>query len=256
MKSNVIGRISAIARIELIKYFRQPMVIVFAVVFPGFWIIMNGLMYGNDPSSLFNGIGTIDYMLPAYSFLIILVTGLSSLPQTMAKNIETGVIRRYAYTPIKKHEFLLGIILGNIIASLLSLLVLFSIALIKYDVSVPTRISSILLFVITSVFISVGICSFGLIIANVVKGFQSALSVSLLIYFALLFLSGCSVPLEILPKGFQEVTAYIPFTHMVRLLQNIWLERNGKMGLYCGSTIICSLLFIVLSIKSFKWVKK
>ena len=135
-------------------------------------------------------------------------------------------------------------------------MVLFSIALIKYDVAVPIRVSSILLFIITFMFISVGICSFGLMIANIVKGFQSALSVSLLIYFALLFLSGCSVPLEILPKGFQDVTSYIPFTHMVRFLQNIWLERSEKMGLYCGSTIIFSLMFIALSIKSFKWVKR
>lgn len=102
-------------QLEVKKYFRQPMTVGFGVIFPLIWIIINGSLYGNTSSLMLDGFGTIDFMFPAYVFMIILVTGLSSLPLVLAKNYESKTIMRYSFTPLKKYQYLLSIYLGGFI---------------------------------------------------------------------------------------------------------------------------------------------
>ncbi|HEX7432821.1 MAG TPA: hypothetical protein VF326_04140, partial [Anaerolineaceae bacterium] len=53
----------------------------FVLAFPLMMLIMFGAMYGNDPSPLFNGKGTMDVTVPGYIVsLVIGTTGFLSLP--------------------------------------------------------------------------------------------------------------------------------------------------------------------------------
>lgn len=158
------------------------MVIAFALLFPTFWTIMNAVMFGNEPTPMFGGVGTIDFMVPAFSFLVLLVTGLSSLPIELARNIESKAIKRYSFTPITKMEYIIALIMGNFATSVISLVVLFGVAIFGYDIQYPDLPRTII-YIIVIFALAIAVSSFGMFLASIIKGFQSTLSVALLLYF-------------------------------------------------------------------------
>jgi len=239
-------------KIEIKKYIRQPMVLAFGVVFPIFWVIMNGAMFKNEPSPLFGGIGTVDFMFPAFIFLIILVAGLSSLPLVIAKNYELKAIRRYSFAPVKRSQYLMALYLGSFITVIFPAIVMYIVAFLTYDILTPS-LWGILLMGIAILVISVTISSLGILLASTIKGFQSTLSVSFLLYFVLLFISGASVPMPVLPDVIQQVSNYIPFARMVRLLQNIWHQNTTDLFINVSVTALTSAICFGLALLTFKW---
>lgn len=240
-------------QLEVKKYFRQPLTIGFGVIFPILWAMFNGSFYGNAPSSLFEGVGTIDFMFPAYVFMIILVAGLSSLPLVIAKNYEDKVILKYSFTPLKKHQYLLALYLGGFLLVMISTLTMFLINYWLFDLQVPPIIN-LLAFLLVVFIVFCGIASLGIIIASVIKGLQETLSIALLTYFSLLFLSGATVPLPVFPlavRNFSET--YVPYTKVVKLLQNIWLNQVESVRVNFVTTMLISGVMFFLGLKAFRW---
>ena len=81
-------------------FLREPVGAFFTLVFPLMMLFLFGSIYGNDPSPLFNGQGTIDVSIPAYTAMIIATTGLMGLTITMAAYRENGILRRLRTTPV------------------------------------------------------------------------------------------------------------------------------------------------------------
>lgn len=243
-----------LTKLEIVKYLRQPMVVGFGVVFPIAWILMNGVMFGNDPSPLLNDMGTVDFMLPAYVFMIALVSGLSSLPLTISRNYDTKAIVRYSFTPIRKSQYICAVLLGNFLMVMLSAVMMFIVADIKYDLAIPAA-GNILLTILAILVISVGVASFGVLLASVIKGFQSTLAVSLFVYFILLFITGATVPLPVMPAAFTDVSNWIPFSYMVLLLQDIWHAAYDTLTKDLLITLITTVACFVPAILLFRWKK-
>lgn len=240
-------------KLEIKKYFRQPMTIGFGIIFPLTWIIINGEIYGNEPSKVFGDVGTVNFMFPAYVFMIMLVTGLSSLPLVISKNYENKAIVRYSFTPVKRYQYLLALFLGGFMIVVISGLTMLIAGKLLYDLQLPD-LARMAVFIPTVFILFVGVASLGIIIASLLKSFQSTLSTSLFVYFILLFLSGAAVPLPVLPEAFQKFTMrFIPYSRMVQLLQGIWLGNYADMG---SNVMISAVLVIVsfaLANKLFKW---
>lgn len=243
-------------KLEIKKYFRQPMTIGFGVVFPIAWIIINGELYGNESSKLLGGVGTVSFMFPAYIFMIMLVTGLSSLPLILSKNYENKAILRYSFTPVKRYQYLLALFLGGFMLVMISTITMLITGRLLYNLEIP-NVERMLLFVPTIFLLFVGVASLGIIIASLMKSFQSALSISLFAYFILLFLSGATIPLPVLPEKFQEfVMTYVPYSRMVLLLRNIWLGTKDNLLLNILISGIVIMLSFYLANKLFKWKNK
>lgn len=246
--SNVI----ALTKLELIKYIRQPLVVGFGILFPVMWVFINGAMFSNNPSPLFGGVGTVDYMFPAYIFMVALVSGLSSLPQVLAKNYEARVVTRYSFTPITKVQYITSLVLGNAAMVILSSIVLFLTAKIAFDISIPGVLNTFL-FLIVILLVCSAISCLGILIANLINGFQSVLSVSLFVYFAMLFLTGAAIPMPVLPEVLQDISYFIPLSQMVFFLQSIWLQAYDGLLIQGVTTMTCVLLFLILAVFTFRW---
>jgi len=81
-------------------FLREPVGAFFTLVFPLMMLFLFGSIYGNTPTPIFNGYGTIDISIPAYTAMIVATTGLMGLTITLAANRENGVLRRLRTTPI------------------------------------------------------------------------------------------------------------------------------------------------------------
>lgn len=246
------NNIFAVTKYETLKIIRQPIVIFFGMVFPVAWTVMNAMMWGDAPNPKFDGKGTIEFMIPAFMFLIILVNGLSNIPLVLSKNIESNVIRRYALTPLTKIQYIFGILLSNVLMVSFSSLVMIIVAKVGYRISIPD-ISNMLLIFFIVIILSIGVASFGITLACICKGFQTTMAVSLLTYFLLLFITGASVPLPVLPDSMQKFSQYIPFTQMVNLLQDCWFSNIGDVVIPLVVSVCTVVVSIILGFITFRW---
>lgn len=249
--------VPALVKVELLKYARQPIVIGFGVAFPLAWVAINGMMSFGPPGSaeaLFGGHKTLDFMFPAYIFMIALVSGLSSLPQMLAKNYEAKAIVRYGFTPITKTEYLLSLFVGNLAMVLLSTVAMFVLAWAAFGLMVPSA-GNILLTLAVVVVSCFAVSALGVLIANVVPGFQATLSVSLFVYFVFLFISGAAIPLPVLPETLRTVTQFVPFTYAVSLLQDVWLGMWDHAGVDAAATLLMAAVFVMAAALTFRWAK-
>jgi ABC-2 type transport system permease protein len=68
----------------------------------------------------------------------------------------------------------------------------------------------------------------------------------------MMFLSGVAFPPEIMPEGVRAAANWLPLTHVVILLQNLWFGQ----GWHSPSVIILGLMLVlgtVVSVYTFRW---
>ena len=72
----------------------------FTLVFPTMMLVLFGSIYGNNPIYPGAEVGMIDVSVPAYCVMVIGVTGLMSLPLTLAEYKEKKIYKRFDATPV------------------------------------------------------------------------------------------------------------------------------------------------------------
>ena len=58
--------------VSLKLYLREPITVFFTLGFPIMLVLIFGGMYGNQPSPMFGGYGSMDVSMPGYTALILL----------------------------------------------------------------------------------------------------------------------------------------------------------------------------------------
>lgn len=81
---DIMKKLLTVFRIEALLFLRDFYGFFFTFVFPLLMLLLYGSIYGNEPSAYFGGRGTMDVSVPAYSAMIIGVTGLMAFPLTLA----------------------------------------------------------------------------------------------------------------------------------------------------------------------------
>jgi len=87
----------------------------------------------------------------------------------------------------------------------------------------------------------------GFFIAAVFKSGKVAQVVSYIVYFVMIFLSGATIPLEIMPENMRVYANILPLTHVVSLLQNTFAgqpiaEQFTAILVLFGIIIVCGVL--------------
>jgi ABC-2 type transport system permease protein len=92
-------------------------------------------------------------------------------------------------------------------------------------------------FVAAFLFVQASVYGIGFLIASAVPNVKTANLVCTLVYFPTLFLSGATVPYEIMPKGLQIFSNVFPLTQGIKIL------KGAVLGLDLGADL---LRFVVL----------
>ncbi|HBN97261.1 MAG TPA: ABC transporter permease, partial [Firmicutes bacterium] len=190
----------------------------FALAFPIMMLLLFGAMYGNEPSSLTGDRGTVDLMLPAYTCMIVAVTGLMSLPLTVANYREQKILKRFMATPIQPMQILVSQVVVNSITTVAGIGLLLVVAKLVYSVQF---FGNVLTTLMAFLLVMISMFSLGLVIAGVTPNARAATSLAFILYFPMLFLSGASIPLYIMPKGMIVISKLLPLTYGVRLLSGV-----------------------------------
>jgi ABC-2 type transport system permease protein len=230
---------------------REPIATFFTLAFPPLLVVLFGAMYGNEPTPMFGGYGTIDISMPAYTGLILGTVGLLSVPITISGYRDTGVLRRFQATPMQPRTYILADIVANLVVTLLGMVGLVLVGWLLYRIRFQGQVVAVILAV---VFCGLAMFSIGYVIASLAPSARTAQVIGLVIFYPMMFLSGASMPLEIMPGTIQRIADFLPLTYVVRLLRGLWF--GDPWGDYLLETAVLAGVLVVctaLAARFFRW---
>jgi ABC-2 type transport system permease protein len=240
-----------IAGVELRLFLRNLFNVMFALIFPLIMLLLYGGIYGNKPVALFGGHGMVDIAVPAYSCMTIAITGLLCLPLTVARYRERKILKRFMATPIHPLDILLSQVLVNFVMAAASMALLIFVGKILFGLHFPGQwLPTAISFMI----ITLSMFSIGLLIAGVIPDSKASVTVSFMVYFPMLYLSGAVIPAEMLPKNIAVFAKALPLTYGVELLKGIWL--GGSLKAHFADILFLLVTFVLctgVSVKLFRW---
>ena len=232
-------------------YLREPVGAFFTLLFPPLGLILFGFIYGNDPVPLFGGRGSMDVSVPAYVGMIVGTVGLMGVPISTAAAREKGVLRRFRASPLRPLTYLGADVLVYLAMTILGVLLLFLVGRIAYDVRLEGSLPSVMAA------IGLGTLTFlalGYVLAGLAPTARVAQVVGMVLFYPMMFLSGASLPLEMLPEGVRQVSDFLPLTHVVTLVKGLWFgdgwgEHLGEVGILVGLLVVG----VAASARTFRW---
>jgi ABC-2 type transport system permease protein len=142
---------------------------------------------------------------------------------------EQGILRRFRLAPLTPAHMIGASILANYVLILPTIIVELVLARFVYHVTAFGNLFSLFVLVIF------GITSFGamgLVVASVTNTMQETQIINQLLWFALIFLSGATVPLLFLPHIVQRIGLFLPATYLVSGLQRAMVFHQGVLALW------------------------
>jgi ABC-2 type transport system permease protein len=222
---------------------RNKAFLFFGLIMPfGFFFLLAGVFAKGDP-------GAVRFLLgPVISLAVMgAFWGLSVALVTFR---EQGILRRFHVTPVTSADMLASSIVANYLLILPTIAVELLLARFIFHVTAFGNLFSLFIMVTVGV-ISFG--SMGLVIASVTNTMQETQVLNQLFWFALIFLSGATVPLSELPKAAQAVGVFLPATYLVWGLQgaiflsapvwHLWTEVLSLLGWAILTFFVAAQLF-------------
>lgn len=165
---------------------------------------------------------------------------------------EQGILRRFRLAPISPSNMIASSIVANYALIMPTVFLQLGLARFVYHVTNFGNVISLFALVI------LGITSFGalgLVVASVTNTMQETQIINQLLWFALIFLSGATVPLADMPRVVQRIGLFLPATYLVSGLQRALIYGQNMLSL--GVEIIslaawAALAFAIASLL-FRW---
>jgi len=233
--------IKLVMRTKVALFFTFFFPIIFLFVYAGIFA------HGNPAAVLyfFGPVVTMNIMGSSFWGL-----GLQSVVQR-----ERGSLRRYRLAPIGSGSMVLSSLLANYLLELPTIAILVLCARFVFHMPLSVTPLTLLILVTIGTFAFAG---FGLTIASVANTMQEAQIYNNVVWLTLLFLSGVTVPLPMLPQWIQRFAAFLPATYLVSSMQAVMV---GGQSLSNHRTelivlVIAGTFGLLFAWKLFRWEKE
>jgi ABC-2 type transport system permease protein len=240
-----------LAVVECKLYFRFPIMALFTLALPLMILILLGSIFGNEPSPLYGGYGSVDVSVPAYAAMIIAISAFISLPITLANYRERGILRRFRATPVSPAAVLGAQLVMQFLMTLLGMALLIVAGKLVYGLRFEGNALSVLAAFSLS---CLSFFAFGMILAGLIPSVRLASIVGNVLLQPMIYLSGATIPLEVMSPRMREFIRFIPLTHVVTLLRGLWVgdvwsEHQTELIVLSAILVVCS----IVAVKVFRW---
>jgi ABC-2 type transport system permease protein len=213
-------------------------------------LFLFGSMYGNEPSPLFDGYGSMDMTIPGYIATIIIgTTAFMNLPMDLAQQRQLGVLRRLRATPLRPEMVMASKLLTNLLMSRVGAVMLMISGRSAYQAQMPANWLAV---IAGGVLVAFSLYALGFAIASLVRTVNAARAVSFAIFYPMMFLSGGTIPLQFMPKSIQDISNWMPMTYAVNLMKSLWFG-NGWDATATLALLGCLAVGTVISVRFFRW---
>lgn len=237
-----------LASIETRLFFRERQAVVWTFLFPILMIWLFGEMFGGQKV---DGRSFSDIYIPSWIAVNLLTTSLYTIGTTLSTYRQTGILRRLRATPLRPFVVLGSHVFYGLIVFVMSAIVLAAFGFLFFHLSIPKYLAGTLLAILVSI---MALFPFGLFMANLAKNARTAAAMSTLLLNVMIFLSGATFPLQMMPKLLRDVAYVLPLYYVIDLVRHTWnfssfLSSRLDVFVLLGMFVV----FTVLSARFFKW---
>ena len=228
---------------------RDKTVLVFTFLFPLLFFFIFGQVMGGGRGAMINQVVTM-----------VLVMGVlgggffgGGMRATMER--EQNILRRFKVAPITPLPIIVSSLVSGVVTFLPIAVTLVVLGHYQYGMPWPAKLPSLMLFVLLGI---LAFRSLGMMVASVANSMQESQAIIQLLYFPMLFLSGATFPIEIMPNWLQTVAQFMPSTHLYAGIQAILVKQeslldNGPKVLALFATTAVG-MFVAFTL--FRWEKE
>jgi ABC-2 type transport system permease protein len=193
----------------------------------------------------------MDVTVPAYIGIIIVTVGLIGLPIQTSVNRELGILRRYRVTPLRPLTYITADVTAYWAMALVGVVLLVVVGKLVYDVQFEGNILSVLAGFTLS---TLTFLAMGFVIAGLAPSARVAQTLGMVLSYPMMFLSGATIPFELLPSGVQRIADFLPLTYVVKLMRGLWVGEPWS-DLWLEVAVLTGILAVcgVISARFFRW---
>jgi imidazolonepropionase-like amidohydrolase/ABC-type multidrug transport system permease subunit len=235
-------------RMNLRLTMRDKSVVFFNYMFPLIFFFIFGQVYHADQGG--TGLQVVTMVLS----LGILGGGFFGAGMRSVMDREANILRRFKVAPITPGPILVSSLVVGLVTYLPLVILVLVLAKVMWGMPIPANLGSFFLFIVLGV---IAFRAFGGIIGAVVNSMQESQIIIQILYFPMLFLSGATFPLGVMPHWLQKLSDFIPATYLVRGLTDILIAHGSLFAnrQAAGVLLLTGVLGTFLAFKLFRWEK-
>lgn len=229
----MISQTLEIARRALMQTARQPALIVPPVVFPLIFLALT--VGGLDAASRIPGFPDDSYLdfVISFTFLQASLFSLINAGTALARDVETGFLKRLALTPMQRAALLTGNLAGVLAVSLVSFLIFIGVGIVA-GVEFESGPAGVLVLLVLAMLIALAFSALGALV-GLRAGSGEAVQGFFPMFFVLFFLSSMNLPRDLMEQDwFRTVATYNPVSYLVEGLRSLIITGWDGQALALG----------------------
>ncbi len=197
-------------------------------------------------------LSSFDYTFAGLLGFAILGAGIFGPINIFPELKKQGILRRLHTTPLRPWQYFMSIMLGNAVVGLMTLGVMFLVAIMLFDLRVAGNFLELALFLIFGIVLILGI---GLSIGGWAKNERQAAPLANIIVFPMMFLSGTFFPRFLMPQWLQDITGLFPLTPVIDGARLIATEGQHltQIGPQLGIMAVWVVIVYAIAFRVFRW---
>ncbi len=203
-----------------------------------------------------SGFRYIDFFLPGVIGMTVMTTGLMGAVSINTEYRINGVLRKLATTPISKLDWVLAVVLYEMLIAFLAAGIIIGLGYLPisiFNVQVSLTLPAVLLL-FAGAFAFPGM---GMILARFVRDPTAADASANAIAFPMMFLSGTFFPIEMYPDFLKSVAQILPLTYFNNGLRAAMVDNQPDIAITNTIiVVILAVIFIVIGTLVTSWREK
>lgn len=165
---------------------------------------------------------------------------------------KSGVLKRLHTTPLRVWQYFLANVLSQSFIGLLSVLLMFIVAMLVFHLKVNGNVFELASFIILSIITILGI---GLAIGGWAKDQNQSAPLTNILVFPMFFLSGTFFPRFLMPLWLQHISNFLPLTPVIDGIRLISTEGKHltQVGPQLGLMAVWIVVIYAIAFQTFRW---
>jgi ABC-2 type transport system permease protein len=198
-------------------------------------------------------LSSFDYAFAGLLGFAILGAGIFGPINIFPELKKQGILRRLHTTPLRVWQYFLSIMLGNAVVGLMTLAVMFAVAMSPlFHLKVAGNFLELAIFLVFSIVLILGI---GLSIGGWAQNERQAAPLANIVVFPMMFLSGTFFPRFAMPVFLQNITSFFPLTPVIDGARLITTEGQhlSQLGPQLGIMAVWLVVVYFIAFRVFRW---
>jgi ABC-2 type transport system permease protein len=194
----------------------------------------------------------IDFLVPGLLGMSLMGGGLWGVGFVTVDMRIRKVLKRFLATPMRKTDFLLGLLISRLIFLVPEILVLLVFAWLAFGVVIQGSLLVIVALILLGALAFAGI---GLLVASRARTLEAVSGLMNLVMLPMWVLSGVFFSSERFPDAMQPFIKALPLTTLIDALRSVMLEGTSALSIWPEVAILAgwAVVSFVLALRWFRW---